>query len=494
MFKMFFTIGHQTWNLCKLKIRTEGNNVSTLKPMEKSDVRENIQPNSNFHTFSTDPSYKYPNFPLQWKELFVSYPNLKSLSVHPVFRTEGYNNIDELLKELVEFQKENPDKLQNLKHLDVFSALNDRDMGMSSLLPAIHAFLLGGANAKDVLQCAVRKNHFEQAMELKFKLESLHMHFDEGGDRSYSETVTKYLVKLSPTLKTLVITCGVVHPMNAFPPPGNKISFPKLKDLNVELDVLSSNNVEFLEKTPILEKLTIGNLVGRATKPQLFSNTITMLPLDSLRHFQLMEDILTEDCIRKIREWFPNLSHFGAILDDKLLWAVYKFLNNSLEELDIKGKKVTDAGITGMQRIEGSYNNSSSGPKPSSSKKSEVEEPPLKKFKFSDTENRTFIGTSIGQMKKLREINLVVSYTSGGRRIECIQLTDDSVYNGFALLTELTNLRLSCCGESITEEAYRDLCSRRNILTLDTDRFYRGHGVDTTRFVRGRAAETKIEI
>jgi len=238
--------------------------------------------------------------------------------------------------------------------------------------------------------------------------------------------------------------------------------------------------MEFLEKTPVLEKLTIGNRVGKSTKSQLLFNTITLQGLESLRHFHLREDILTQDCVRKIGEWFPNLSHFGAILDDKLLWAVYQFLNNSLEELDIKGKRVTDAGITGM---EASYNSKlCSEPKPSSSRNSEVQEPPLKKFKFNDTENRTFIGTSIGQMKKLREINIVVSYTPG-RRTKCVKLTDDSVYNGFALLTELTNLRLSCCGESITEEAYRDLCSRRSIIKLDTPRFY-----------RGLLEESKIEI
>jgi len=65
-------------------------------------------------------------FSLQWKELFVSFPNLKSLSVHPVFNDEGVeivDNIKELLTDLIEFQEKNPNKLQNLGHLDVFDPL-----------------------------------------------------------------------------------------------------------------------------------------------------------------------------------------------------------------------------------------------------------------------------------------------------------------------------------------------------------------------------------
>jgi len=132
---------------------------------------------------------------------------------------------------LIEFQEENPDKLQSLKHLDVFSALNDRDIDPSKLSSflAFYTFYYGiGGSAKKLpcdVRCGVRKNHFGQIMELKFKLESLRMHFDEGEDYGYSEIVTKYLVKLSPTLKTLEITCG--DPMNVFPPPEKKNFIPK---------------------------------------------------------------------------------------------------------------------------------------------------------------------------------------------------------------------------------------------------------------------------
>jgi len=394
--------------------------------------------------------------------MFVSYPNLKSICVNPVYLDEGVDNAKKLLTDLVEFQEENPDKLQNLKHIDVFSKIDD------------------GGNR------AVTKK-LELAMELKFKLESLEFRFAGVEGLSY-ETVGKYIAKLSPALKTLKIVSSYLE-LTVFPPLQKNISFPNLKQLNIELNALSSNNVDFLEKTPGLEELMIGisGNTGIVAEPQLFFNTITILPLDSLRHFYLGENILTEDCVRKIGEWFPNLSLFSAILDDKLLWAVYKFLYNSVEILYIMGREVTDAGITGMERMDAStYKNNSGDPEPSSSKKSDSHKPkPPKRPKFNQTGDRKYIGASIGQMKKLQHVAVNdPHYTT--------RLSDDSVYNGFLLLTELTALGLYLQEEPITEKAYRDLCSRRNIITLETPNFYRDQTKETGFQAIRRSTQIKI--
>jgi len=421
---------------------TDSAYTSTLKPMEKCAIRKDIQPNYNLHTFTMEPEHSYPNFPLQWKELFISYPNLKRITVGLWYLglSDRLHYIEGLLKDLIEFQEENPNKLQNLKRLDLFCPV-DYDHG----------------------SYAYRNEHFEQAMNLKYKLEFLKIWLNEVEGLSY-DTVGKYIAKLSPTLKTLEIR--FCNPLTVFPPLGREISFPKLRDLSIDLNALTSNNLDFLEKTPGLEKLTIGNLVDREytadKEPRLFLNTITILPMKRLHYLHVGEDILTEDCVRRIGEWFPNLSHFGAILDDKLLWAVYNFLCNSVEELDITGKGLTDSGITGMERIEASGN--SSEPKPSS-KMSQSQEPPVKrrKFNYAEAEDRNYIGTSIGQMKMLRQVT-IRDYPHRPDAAELIRLSDDSVYNGFILLTELTYLGLNLRDESITEGALRDLYCCRNMI------------------------------
>jgi len=211
--------------------------------------------------------------------------------------------------------------------------------------------------------------------------------------------------------------------------------------------------MDFLRNTPKLETLIFRNFSkGKCTdlRFKLVMNTITLEPLklNTLRRFEIADDILTEDCVRKIGEWFPNLSHFAAVLDDTLLWAVYKFLNNSVETLEVTGKMITDAGITGITKVAG---------------------------------EQIILGPSIGQMKKLRRLNIDEGMFSNPTA--SVRLTDNAVHNGFMLLTELNYLKIFITEDSITEQAYEELCDRRNISTLLTRviNLYQGHEIQKTR-------------